>query len=215
MNRHSKKTKRPASTAVATTPPEIHAFVLVVLPHVGGRPHWPGDHYATTDPFYACLERGVCECPFSPTSSGFWKASTISPGGAFDGRVRGQKPLKRQHAQPGVFEEEWNANCLSRSTELAGPMSAFAVVSPDGIWHQCVEPEPQDFIVGDVPRDYLTKLTPATTSLTRLQVAWRSELAYLLSRYQHHHLLGCDASMVTDPPRKCAEDERVFRHFRD
>lgn len=82
------------------------------------------------------------------------------------------------------------------------------MITPDGIWHECIDAEPQDLVTS-------TPESPAELvqgrELSRFQVAWRLEVAEMLMRYQHCWLLGLDVSLSSAVPRKCAaEDEPGF-----
>ncbi len=148
-----------------------HAFVLVLLPGRGDGPPTPEDEYSLTDKFYACCETPACDCPIDHGNR-LWKAETILPGGEFDGRVTGRGRLQESGAD--YFASDWENN-MARPMEMAQPCSAFAIITPDGLWHECLQPEPQDFIPADEAASRIVELNPE--GLTPFQVAWRSSWA--------------------------------------
>jgi hypothetical protein len=171
------------------------AFVLAFLPPSDSPAEY--DHHELVDPYYSCFNARVCGCPLA-TSSSRWKVECTLPGGAFDGRVRGLPPSSPN--RQGDDQYVWERN-LVRPLSLAQPMSAYAVITPDGLWHECVEPEPQDLVVG---KSEVPSIPFPSTDLTALQKAWRLQIAEFLMRYQHCWLLGLEALLSSEATRTCS-----------
>ncbi len=174
--------------------PAAAAFVLVILPP-GPRPE-PEANYPLTDKYYACTEAHGCSCPLDFVSRR-WKVECVLPGQRFDGRVSGLPP------EPSDFIEDydriWYRN-LVRPAALQGPFTAYAVVTPDGLWHECMEPEVQDLLFdGDEWREGLR----GAPELRPLQVAWRLEVRSLLERHGDGWVLGCEARLTGIRQRRC------------
>ncbi|MCZ7577024.1 MAG: hypothetical protein M5U18_08300 [Dehalococcoidia bacterium] len=143
----------------------ISAFVLVILPESARPPAFEA-HYPLIDPYYMCPEVPVCGCPLWGGNRR-WKVQGTVPGGVFDGRVRGYPPLEVgdwMSAQDRLWEHN-----LVRPLEMAEPVSAYAVITPDGIWHECVEAESQDLVT----QRGAAGASIASRELSRFQVAWR------------------------------------------
>jgi hypothetical protein len=185
------------------------AFVLVILPESDDPPE-PEAHYDLVDPYYTCPEIPICGCPLAAINLR-WKVNCVLPGRAFDGRVRGPQPFS--HYWPADYWGQWAWN-LVRPLEMADPKSAYAVITPDGVWHECIEPEPQDLII---PGQGSPGAPLPLDQLSPLQVAWRMEIAEFLMRYQHCWLLGLEAFLYGQPMRECTYDtmlgpgDRVLR----
>jgi len=102
------------------------------------------------------------------------------------------------------WRAEYDRN-LVRPLDLKGPASAYAVITPDGLWHECVQPEDHDLIVGETRHGGWLDAIRDDRELTKQQVAWRFRVAELLMSYQHCWLLGTEASLAPCPPRICAD----------
>lgn len=100
------------------------------------------------------------------------------------------------------MDRQWSQN-VTRPLQLQGPQSAYAVITPDGLWHECVEPEPHDLILGPRTLGQWTDFLNDELELTVLQVAWRFAVAEFLMRYQHCWLVGIDAPLTFLTTRKC------------
>ena len=172
------------------------AFILVILPESDRQPEFES-HYPLTDPYYSCPETAICGCPLFPGNR-HWKIEGATPGGAFDGRVRGEPPLLLE-GWMAKEERLWEHNLVT-PLAMADPMSAYAVVTPDGVWHECSEAEPQDLVLAGEEQPGRRLEDP---ELSRFQLNWRLEVAELLIRYQHCWLLGLDASLSCAQPRRC------------
>jgi hypothetical protein len=107
--------------------------------------------------------------------------------------------------EAAVDRPDLYARNVIRPLNLQGPPSAYAVVTPDGIWHECVEPEEQDVVASNLPPGEWHQVALRAKKLTKLQVAWRLEVAEFLMRYQHCWLLGADAELAPSPAMACAQ----------
>jgi hypothetical protein len=183
--------------------PGLSIFVLVLLPDRGHKPEFE-DHYPLSDPFYSCYEAPQCHCPLE-AGSGRWKLEGVQAGGVFDGRLSHAAPLGIPRWRDDD-ERLWERN-LVRPLDMRAPISAYAVITPDGLWHQCVVPEPQDLVVGSTQGVDWRDLVERGRNPTAVQVAWRFQIGELLMRYQHCWLLGLDGTLSQVPSRRClAED---------
>ena len=179
--------------------PERRAFGLVIIPasdqeEAEGRA-W-GRSNALTDPYWSCPESPHCGCPFE-VGNQMWKLESACPGGLFRGRVLGTKAPK--YSIPCVGIE------VARPLKLKGPLSAYAVITPDGVWHECSEPEPHDLFVGDPEGVRWTDLLEPERQLSPLQIAWRFTVGEFLMRYQHYWVLGMELGLTRTPPARCAD----------
>jgi hypothetical protein len=176
--------------------PEVpgDAFVLVILPP-GPMPE-PEANYPLTDRYYPCLNVEVCGCPLDFTKRN-WKVEYLLPGERFDGRVSGVEADRGDYINE--YDRMWYRN-LVRPEELHGPVSAYAVVTPDALWHECIFPEPQDLLFDD--DDWRERLQGAP-ELSSLQVAWRLEVRSLLQKHWNGWVLGCEAHLTSIRQRLC------------
>ena len=200
--------------------PEQSAFVLVFFMADHGTRPTEDDLDERCDRFYACGDASVCGCP-PDHANRQWKVRSASLGGIFEGRLTGQASIT--YDWPRLYRavitgsddpdmaraqlneaqaRRWERNSV-RPLDMKGPPSAFAVLTPDGLWNECVEPEPHDLIVGRHKDGQWAHFVDPTRELTKLQVAWRFAVAEMLMRYQHCWLVGVDAELSSLPARKC------------
>ena len=170
--------------------PTLETFVIILVPprDDGRRPDAEA-HYPYSDPLYPCLNRDVCDCrPKSETHRA--SIEDVMIGGRFDGRLTGQEaqaltePLHRQ-----VLER----NTVALASVLR-PLSCYALVTPDGLWHESFEPEPQDIALagqGSISQTERTLTGPTPRPPSSHQVAWRNELERLFALHSGHWAVGC------------------------
>ncbi len=172
---------------------ERHAFGLAILPHFDPEEAEP-DYAELTDPYWGCPESPHCGCQFE-VGNQMWKIEGACPGGLFRGRVL--ETTAPPYSVP-CYEIE-----VCRPLDLKGPHSAYAVITPDGVWHECAEPEPHDLFVGDPRGVRWTNLLEPDRQLSPLQIAWRFTVDEFLTRYQHLWVLGMDLELTRTPPARC------------
>jgi hypothetical protein len=182
-------------TEVATMSPRefpaTRAFCLVMVPAHNGHTPEEEDNYAITDPLYACVERSHCDCHVDPFGRR-WRMESIRAGGEFDGRLR-ESFYPPDH---GNAAKEWDRN-IRPASEFVGPISAYALVTPDGIWLESPQPEQRDLVVtGRVE-------SVEAGRLTRVQVSWREFVADMIRSHPGCFVLGCEVALSSEPVRHC------------
>ena len=180
-----------ATTANSST---VGAFVIILVPPLGdgSRPGCEA-HYPYSDPLYDCINMDVCDClPKYETHRE--SIEDVMIGGRFDGRLTGQ--------EAEALTKPFSAQVLERNiVKLAAvrrPLSCYAVITPDGLWHESFEPERQDVALAGQGSISRTERTPAGSTprpLSSHQVAWRNELERLFALHGDHWAVGCTVQL--------------------
>jgi hypothetical protein len=166
------------------------AFVVILLPpEPDGSLPGPEAYYTHSDPFHACFNWDCCGCPPAPPNQR-WTVWWFQPGDRFDGRLAA-----------GISVPTSRRGNLLRARDVPRPFSCYAIITPDGLWHECFEAEKRDLILVDDPDETM----PAEQdTITKLQVAWRYEVDRLLTEHGDCWALGCTAELAVGVrPRQC------------
>ena len=189
-----------ATTANSST---VEAFVIILVPPLGdgSRPDCEA-HYPYSDPLYACLNIDLCDCPPAACATRRGSIDCVGVGGRFDGRIAGLPPgLAARQSD----DETWERNTV-RAGSVLRPLSCYAIITPDGLWHECFEPEAHDIALvapGSSPQAEHQARTPEPDApFSKQQVAWRYEVERLLALYPWHWAVGCTVYLQFGVPQK-------------
>ena len=182
---------RSATTATSST---VEAFVIILVPPLADRSRPGGEaHYPYSDPLYPCLNRDVCDC--RPKYEIHRESiEDVMIGGRFDGRLTGQEA----QALTGPLSAQVLERNIVKLAAVRRPLSCYAIVTPDGLWHEAFEPEPQDTTLagqGSISQTERTLAGSTPRPLSSHQVAWRNELERLFALHGDHWAVGCTVQL--------------------
>ena len=190
------------SGTTANRPYPVEAFLIILLPPLqdGSRPDCEA-YYPFSDPLYACLNIDLCDCPPAPYATRRGSIECVGVGARFDGRIAGLPPgLAARQSD----EQIWDRNTL-RAHCVPRPLSCYAIITPDGLWHECFEPEAQDIesVAPGASSQLRTLSAPVPDApFSKQQVAWRYEVERLLALYPWHWAVGCTVYLQFGVPQK-------------
>ena len=115
-------------------------------------------------------------------------------GDRFDGRLTGQEA---EALTKPLFAKVLERNIVKLAA-VRRPLSCYAIVTPDGLWHESFEPEPQDIALaaqGSISQTERTMTGSTPRPLSGHQVAWRNELERLFALHGDHWAVGCTVQL--------------------